>query len=441
ADRRHVRDHVRRPGRGPGGEPGGRAAASGGDGLLRRARPADRDDQPGNRRSQRPPGHGGRLPVGAGHPRQGAALQPAQAARPGPPRQALRAGGRGPDGAVRAARDRPSRRQAVHRLPVQPQARADQEEAAKSSRQWLGPVVGKNSPGPAAFTGHQPLTSDDQFMRLVFAGTPEFAVPALDALHAAGHHIAAAFTQPDRPAGRGRKLQASPVALRAEALGIAVHKPPKLHAEAQALLRGLAPEAMVVVAYGLLLPQAVLDIPPRGCLNIHASILPRWRGAAPIARAVEAGDAETGITIMRMDAGLDTGPMLLVERLPLPPTMTAAALHDALAPLGGRLIVEALARLQRGELPEQAQPAEGMTYARKLSKEEARLDWSRPAWSWRAGCGPSTPRRWPGASWTASASASGTPAPPASLPAPRRAACSAPRPGGCASPAATAACW
>jgi len=216
-------------------------------------------------------------------------------------------------------------------------------------------------------------------MRLVFAGTPEFAVPALDALHAAGHHIAAAFTQPDRPAGRGRKLQASPVALRAEALGIAVHKPPKLHAEAQALLRGLAPEAMVVVAYGLLLPQAVLDIPPRGCLNIHASILPRWRGAAPIARAVEAGDAETGITIMRMDAGLDTGPMLLVERLPLPPTMTAAALHDALAPLGGRLIVEALARLQRGELPEQPQPAEGMTYARKLSKEEARLDWSRPA--------------------------------------------------------------
>ncbi|MDB5975932.1 MAG: methionyl-tRNA formyltransferase [Nevskia sp.] len=216
-------------------------------------------------------------------------------------------------------------------------------------------------------------------MRLVFAGTPDFAVPALDALHAAGHVIVGVFTQPDRPAGRGRKLQASPVALCAEALGLAVHKPPKLHAEAQAVLRELAPEVMVVVAYGLLLPQAVLDIPPRGCLNIHGSLLPRWRGAAPIARAVEAGDSETGITIMRMDAGLDTGPMLLLERLPLTPEMTAAQLHDALSPLGGRLIVEALARLQRGELPEQAQPAEGMTYAKKLSKEEARVDWSQPA--------------------------------------------------------------
>lgn len=216
-------------------------------------------------------------------------------------------------------------------------------------------------------------------MKLVFAGTPEFAVPALDALHAAGHDIVGVFTQPDRPAGRGRKLQASPVALRAEALGLAVHKPLKLHAEAQAVLRELAPEVMVVVAYGLLLPQAVLDIPALGCLNIHASLLPRWRGAAPIARAVEAGDRETGITIMRMDAGLDTGPMLLLERIPLTAEMTAAQLHDALSPLGGRLIVEALARLQRGELPEQAQPAAGMTYARKLSKEEARVDWSQPA--------------------------------------------------------------
>jgi methionyl-tRNA formyltransferase len=216
-------------------------------------------------------------------------------------------------------------------------------------------------------------------VKLVFAGTPEFAVPALDALHAAGHEIAAVLTQPDRPAGRGRKLQAAPVALRAEALGLPVHQPVKLDAEAQALLRTLAPEVMVVVAYGLLLPQQVLDIPLRGCLNIHGSLLPRWRGAAPIARAVEAGDAESGITIMRMDAGLDTGPMLLRERLALPPQMTAAGLHDALAPMGGRLIVEALARLQRGALPEQAQPAAGMTYAKKLSKEEARLDWSRPA--------------------------------------------------------------
>jgi methionyl-tRNA formyltransferase len=216
-------------------------------------------------------------------------------------------------------------------------------------------------------------------MKLVFAGTPDFSVPALDALHQAGHDIVGVFTQPDRPAGRGRKLQASPVALRAEALGLTVHKPLKLHAEAQGVLRELAPEVMVVVAYGLLLPRAVLDIPPRGCINIHASLLPRWRGAAPIARAVEAGDVETGITIMRMDAGLDTGPMLLLERLALAPDMTAAALHDALAPLGGRLIVEALARLGRGELPEQPQPAAGMTYAKKLTKEEARIDWSRPA--------------------------------------------------------------
>jgi len=216
-------------------------------------------------------------------------------------------------------------------------------------------------------------------MKLVFAGTPEFAVPALDALHQAGHDIVGVFTQPDRPAGRGRKLQASPVALRAEALGLAVHKPLKLHAEAQGILRELAPEVMVVVAYGLLLPQAALDIPLHGCINIHASLLPRWRGAAPIARAVEAGDSESGITIMRMDAGLDTGPMLLMERLPLTAAMTAAQLQDDLAPLGGRLIVEALARLQRGELPQQAQPADGMTYAKKLSKDEARIDWSRPA--------------------------------------------------------------
>src|ERR1700757_1702378 len=191
-------------------------------------------------------------------------------------------------------------------------------------------------------------------MKLVFAGTPEFAVPALDALHAAGHQIVAAFTQPDRPAGRGRKLQASPVAQRAEALGVPVYKPVKLDAEAQAILRELAPEVMVVVAYGLLLPQKVLDIPARGCLNIHGSILPRWRGAAPIARAVEAGDPESGITIMRMDAGLDTGPMLLLQRIPLSAEMTAAQLQHALSPLGGRLIVEALARLQRGDLPEQA---------------------------------------------------------------------------------------
>lgn len=216
-------------------------------------------------------------------------------------------------------------------------------------------------------------------MRIVFAGTPVFAVAALDALHAAGHEIVGVYTQPDRPAGRGRKLTASPVAERAGELGLPVFKPPKLDAEAQAPLRALAPEVMVVVAYGLLLPQAVLDIPAHGCLNIHGSLLPRWRGAAPIARAIEAGDTETGITIMRMDAGLDTGPMLLMESCPISERDTAATLHDTLAAMGARMIVDALARLAAGTLQATPQPTEGATYARKLSKEEARLDWTQDA--------------------------------------------------------------
>ncbi|HKY92948.1 MAG TPA: methionyl-tRNA formyltransferase [Nevskiaceae bacterium] len=218
-------------------------------------------------------------------------------------------------------------------------------------------------------------------MRLVFAGTPEFSVPALDALHAAGHAIVGVYTQPDRPAGRGRKLTPSPVAERATALGLPVFKPEKLRGNEQALaeLRGLSPDVMVVVAYGLILPQAVLDIPRHGCLNIHASLLPRWRGAAPLQRAILAGDAETGVTIMQMDAGLDTGPMLLKEAVPITPETTAADLHDALAALGGRLIAQALARLERGDLPPTPQPADGATYAGKLTKEEAQLDWSSDA--------------------------------------------------------------
>jgi methionyl-tRNA formyltransferase len=216
-------------------------------------------------------------------------------------------------------------------------------------------------------------------MRLVFAGTPEFSVPALDALHAAGHAIAGVFTQPDRPAGRGRKLQASAVAGRALELGLPVFKPARLDAAAQALLAELAPAAMVVVAYGLILPQAVLDIPPLGCINIHASLLPRWRGAAPIARAIEAGDTRSGVTIMRMDAGLDTGPMLLAEEVPIDADTTAAVLEQTLAQLGGRLIVSALAQLAAGTLDARPQPAAGSTYARKLGKEEAHLDFSRPA--------------------------------------------------------------
>nr|WP_206370467.1 methionyl-tRNA formyltransferase [Solimonas marina] len=215
---------------------------------------------------------------------------------------------------------------------------------------------------------------------MVFAGTPEFSVAALDALHAAGHQIVGVYTQPDRPAGRGRKLTPSPVAQRAEALGLPLFKPERLRgATEQDELRALAPDVMVVVAYGLILPQAVLDIPRHGCLNIHASLLPRWRGAAPIQRAIEAGDTETGITIMRMDAGLDTGPMLLREALPIDDTTTAASLHDALAPMGARLIVEALVRLAAGTLTATPQPADGATYAKKLDKDEARIDWTLPA--------------------------------------------------------------
>ncbi|WP_028080976.1 methionyl-tRNA formyltransferase [Solimonas soli] len=217
-------------------------------------------------------------------------------------------------------------------------------------------------------------------MRLVFAGTPDFAVAALDAIHAAGHRIVGVYTQPDRPAGRGRRLTPSPVALRAAALGLPLFKPERLRGEAeQAALRALAPEVMVVVAYGLILPQAVLDIPRHGCLNIHASLLPRWRGAAPIQRAIEAGDTESGVTIMRMDAGLDTGPMLLVDRLPIDDTTTAATLHDALAAMGARLIVAALDGLAAGTLQATPQPAEGATYAKKFDKDEARIDWTQSA--------------------------------------------------------------
>jgi methionyl-tRNA formyltransferase len=204
-------------------------------------------------------------------------------------------------------------------------------------------------------------------------------VPALDALAAAGHAIAAVYTQPDRPAGRGRQLQATAVAERAAALGLPVRKPAKLVAEEVDALRALAPDALVVVAYGLILPAAVLAVPRLGCFNIHGSLLPRWRGAAPIQRAVLAGDADTGITIMRMDAGLDTGPMLLRERLPITASMTAGELHDALAPLGARLIVRALDDVAAGTARETPQPATGVTYAKKITKDEARLDWSLPA--------------------------------------------------------------
>ena len=217
-------------------------------------------------------------------------------------------------------------------------------------------------------------------MRIVFAGTPEFAAQALAAILAAGQDVPLVLTQPDRPSGRGMALKASPVKQLALEHGLQVHQPASLKsAESRQPIIDASPDVMVVAAYGLILPQAALDIPRLGCLNIHASLLPRWRGAAPIQRAILAGDAETGVTLMRMEAGLDTGPMLLKGRLPITDADCAATLHDKLAALGARLIVEALPRLARGELPGEPQPAEGVTYAAKLEKSEAALDWRQTA--------------------------------------------------------------
>lgn len=233
-------------------------------------------------------------------------------------------------------------------------------------------------------------------MRVVFAGTPAFARSALAQIEAAGFDIALVLTQPDRPAGRGMKLQASPVKELALQHGWPVAQPRSLRldgkypddaASAAEALHAARADVMVVAAYGLILPQWVLDLPPQGCLNIHASLLPRWRGAAPIHRAIEAGDAETGITIMQMDAGLDTGDMLLVERMPIrqdgSTPDTTARLHDRLADMGGRMIVEALQLAARGELKSrrQPQPTEGITYAHKVEKHEALVDWTQDATS------------------------------------------------------------
>ena len=211
-------------------------------------------------------------------------------------------------------------------------------------------------------------------MKLIFAGTPEFAAQALAALLAAGHEVALVLTQPDRPAGRGMKLMPSAVKQLALQHRLPVAQPLSLkQADAQQMLRGTGAELMVVAAYGLILPPAVLAIPPRGCLNIHASLLPRWRGAAPIQRAILAGDSDTGITIMQMDVGLDTGAMLLKHRLPIAATDTTGCLHDKLARAGGEAIVAALAELDR--LPAEPQDDALACYAAKLTKEEARLDW------------------------------------------------------------------
>ncbi|HKE49098.1 MAG TPA: methionyl-tRNA formyltransferase [Rhodanobacteraceae bacterium] len=218
-------------------------------------------------------------------------------------------------------------------------------------------------------------------LRLVFAGTPEFALPCLDACLAAPVDVVAVYTQPDRPAGRGRKLAASPVKQRALAAGIAVEQPETLkNPDAQQTLAAYAPDLMIVVAYGLILPKRVLAIPRLGCWNVHASLLPRWRGAAPIQRAILAGDAETGVDLMQMEAGLDTGPVLIERRTPIASDETGGSLHDRLAALGADALAEGLARVARAEtLVAHPQSDTGVAYAHKLEKSEARLDWNEPA--------------------------------------------------------------
>ncbi|MGE8213007.1 methionyl-tRNA formyltransferase [Stenotrophomonas sp.] len=217
-------------------------------------------------------------------------------------------------------------------------------------------------------------------MKIIFAGTPEFAVASLAAA-ARQHEVVAVYTQPDRPAGRGRGLMPSPVKLDAIARGIPVFQPESLKTpEAQQQLRDLQPDLMIVVAYGLILPKAVLAIPTHGCWNVHASLLPRWRGAAPIQRAIEAGDAETGVCLMQMEAGLDTGPVLLRQHTPISDTDTGGQLHDRLAQMGAQVLSDGLGLLRAGLKPvAQVQPEAGVTYAHKLDKAEARLDWSRDA--------------------------------------------------------------
>jgi methionyl-tRNA formyltransferase len=217
-------------------------------------------------------------------------------------------------------------------------------------------------------------------LRIAFAGTPQFAVPALRALLGSSHRVVGVLTQPDRPAGRGRELRSSPIKLLALDAGVALAQPASLKTgEERAVLAQWAPEILVVVAYGLILPRPALDLPRLGCLNIHGSLLPRWRGAAPIQRALLAGDVETGVTIMKLDAGLDTGPTLLEQRLPIGMHDTAGDLHDALSELGAAALLEAIDGLTKGSLVPRPQPTDGVSYAPKLEKSEARIDWARNA--------------------------------------------------------------
>src|SRR6202000_2698544 len=253
-----------------------------------------------------------------------------------------------------------SQRRAVHRLPVEAEARPREQEVFQG-RQARGGV------------GPMPL-------RLIFMGTHDFSVPTLLELVAHGHEIAAAYTRAPKPGGRGMKLQATPVEVEARRLGIPVFTPKTLKTpEALAEFRTHQADAAVVVAYGMILPQAILDAPKLGCYNLHASLLPRWRGAAPINRAIMAGDAESGVMVMKMDVGLDTGDVAMAERLAITDCMTASDLHEALAPLGGDLMARAMGALERGTLQLTPQAHDGVTYAAKIDKAEARIDWNRPA--------------------------------------------------------------
>lgn len=240
-----------------------------------------------------------------------------------------------------------------------------------------GALVPNKQPTPAPREGGW-FDIEEQMMNLIFAGTPAFALPSLQRLHAAGHRIAAVFTQPDRPAGRGRKLNVSAIKAYALAHGLPLRQPTTLRGE-EAGIAALRPDLMIVVAYGLILPASVLALPRHGCINVHASLLPRWRGAAPVARAIEAGDSDTGITIMRMEAGLDTGPILLQERTPILDSDTALTLEQRLAEQGAAILARALAALERGDLVAKPQDGTHATYAPKLSKAEAPVDWSLPA--------------------------------------------------------------
>ena len=216
-------------------------------------------------------------------------------------------------------------------------------------------------------------------MRIIFMGTPDFAVPALAAVLAAGHEVAAVYSQPPRAAGRGLAARKSPVQVFAESKGLSVHTPASLRStEEQARFTSLNADAGVVVAYGMILPKPILEAPRHGCFNIHASLLPRWRGAAPINRAIMAGDAETGVMVMKMEEGLDTGAVAMAERMPIPADATAGDLHDQLARLGADLMVRALGAIERGTLTLTPQPEAGVTYARKIGKDETRISWERP---------------------------------------------------------------